>query len=67
MAYGPPLEEDAMFALLNKAIELGCTFWDSADVYGDNSERLKNYFEKTGNRDKVVRTSIHYTALYLSW
>ncbi|EJD43348.1 Aldo/keto reductase [Auricularia subglabra TFB-10046 SS5] len=53
VAYGPPLGEEETFALLDKAIELGCTFWDSADVYGDNSERLNRYFAKTGNRDKV--------------
>ncbi|KAI8824128.1 putative oxidoreductase [Fimicolochytrium jonesii] len=38
---------------LNKAIELGCTFWDSADVYGQNEELLGQYFKDTGNRDKV--------------
>ncbi|KZV87714.1 Aldo/keto reductase [Exidia glandulosa HHB12029] len=52
-AYPPVPTEEQTFALLDKAIELGCTFWDSSDVYGDNSERLKAYFEKTGNRDKV--------------
>lgn len=54
VAYGQPLEEEAAFKLLDKTIELGCTFWDSADVYGDNSERLQRYFAKAGNRDKVV-------------
>ncbi|EJD43351.1 putative aldo-keto reductase [Auricularia subglabra TFB-10046 SS5] len=57
VAYGDPLGEEETFALLNKAIELGCTFWDSADVYGDNSERLNRYFAKTGNRDKVFLSS----------
>ncbi|KZV87722.1 aldo-keto reductase [Exidia glandulosa HHB12029] len=56
-AYGEPLPEDKTFALLDKAIELGATFWDSSDAYGDNSERLNRYFAQTGNRDKVFLAS----------
>ncbi|EJD43349.1 Aldo/keto reductase [Auricularia subglabra TFB-10046 SS5] len=57
VAYGKPLSEDKTIALLDKAIELGCTFWDSSDAYGDNSERLKGYFELRGNRDEVFLAS----------
>lgn len=55
--YGQPISEEKAFQLLDKAIELGCTFWDSSDMYGNNSELLKAYFEKTGNRDKVFLAS----------
>jgi aryl-alcohol dehydrogenase-like predicted oxidoreductase len=30
-AYGAALEEDDMFALLDKAREIGSRFWDTAD------------------------------------
>ncbi|EJD38733.1 Aldo/keto reductase [Auricularia subglabra TFB-10046 SS5] len=55
--YGQPISEEKAFELLDRAIELGCTFWDSSDMYGNNSETLKAYFEKTGNRDKVFLAS----------
>ncbi|TPG66202.1 aldo/keto reductase [Hymenobacter nivis] len=32
--YGPPTEQPAMLALLRRAVELGVTFIDTADMYG---------------------------------
>jgi len=32
--YGPPKEKQAMILLLRKAVELGVTFFDTAEVYG---------------------------------
>ncbi|KAJ9053571.1 hypothetical protein DSO57_1022958 [Entomophthora muscae] len=34
--YGNDMTEEENIATLNRAIDLGCTFWDTADVYGDN-------------------------------
>lgn len=40
--------------VLLKAIELGCTFWDSADVYTTNEEMLASFFKANpGTREKV--------------
>ena len=32
--YGPPADEKEMIALIRKAVELGVTFFDTAEVYG---------------------------------
>ncbi|KAH7100714.1 Aldo/keto reductase [Auriculariales sp. MPI-PUGE-AT-0066] len=52
--YNAPPSDEQMFEALDKAIEEGCTFWDSSDFYGDNSERLQRYFAaRPGAREKV--------------
>src|ERR1700683_508625 len=33
-AYGPPKDKQEMISLLRKAVELGVTFFDTAEVYG---------------------------------
>src|SRR6202795_5253470 len=33
-SYGPPKERQEMISLLHKAVELGVTFFDTAEVYG---------------------------------
>ncbi|KAI9499029.1 NADP-dependent oxidoreductase domain-containing protein, partial [Zychaea mexicana] len=52
--YGASDEETNM-AVLDRALELGCSFWDTANVYGlgKNEELLGRYFAARGNRDKV--------------
>ncbi|KAI9278476.1 pyridoxine 4-dehydrogenase [Phascolomyces articulosus] len=52
--YGPSDEETNM-AVLDRALELDCNFWDTSDIYGPfkNEELLGRYFAKSGNRDKV--------------
>ena len=52
--YGSSDEETNM-AVLDRALELGCNFWDTSDIYGvgENEELLGRYFAKSGNRDKV--------------
>ncbi|KAH7098927.1 Aldo/keto reductase [Auriculariales sp. MPI-PUGE-AT-0066] len=48
------IPDGQMFETLDKAIETGCTFWDTSDAYGDNSERLQRYFAaRPGSREKV--------------
>lgn len=44
--------------VLLKAIELGCTFWDTAVVYaaGVNEKLLGDFIRKHGVRDKVFST-----------
>jgi aryl-alcohol dehydrogenase-like predicted oxidoreductase len=34
IAYGPPADKQEMIALIRKAVELGVTFFDTAEVYG---------------------------------
>ena len=47
------MEDEDAFKLLDRAIELGCTFWDTSDVYLGSEDMLGRYFAKTGNRSKV--------------
>src|SRR6185369_7787016 len=51
--YGPSDEEQSL-ATLHRAIEIGVTFWDTADMYGSgHNERLVGR-ALVGRRDKVV-------------
>lgn len=34
-AYGTTAPDEERFKVLDRAYELGVTFWDSADIYGD--------------------------------
>jgi aryl-alcohol dehydrogenase-like predicted oxidoreductase len=49
--------EETSFQIMNRALELGCNFWDTADVYGQDglSERvIGKWFKETGRRHDVV-------------
>jgi len=50
-------DEETSFDIMNKAVDAGVNFIDTADVYGQNglSERvIGNWFEKEGKRDEIV-------------
>ena len=52
--YGNPASDEERFKVLDRAIELGSTYIDSADVYGDNEDLLGKYFKKyPQQREKV--------------
>ena len=53
IAYGPVPPDEERFAILDKAVELGCTFWDTSDVYGDSELLLAKWFKRSGKRDEV--------------
>ena len=66
-AYGPPADKKEMQELLAQAVDLGCTFFDTAEVYGtpehpyDNEELLGRALGPY--RDKVViatKFGIHF-------
>jgi aryl-alcohol dehydrogenase-like predicted oxidoreductase len=67
------ISKDDSHAQLSHALNLGCTFWDSASAYGKggNEELIGEWFAKTGNRDKIfiaskcgIRVSLsHHTAI----
>lgn len=52
-----PVEDDESFAALNRAVDLGVNFFDTADVYGDGrSERLLAKLRKSRSEDIHVAT-----------
>ncbi|MFN8052425.1 MAG: aldo/keto reductase [Acidimicrobiales bacterium] len=53
--YGASTEASSI-ATLDRARELGVTFWDTADVYGPftNEELLGRYLQKNGCRDEIT-------------
>ncbi|OJJ42533.1 hypothetical protein ASPZODRAFT_2119634 [Penicilliopsis zonata CBS 506.65] len=55
--YGAVPEKDARLALLDRAVEIGATFWDTSDLYGDNEELLAQWFKRSGKRDQIFLAS----------
>ncbi|KAH7139333.1 NADP-dependent oxidoreductase domain-containing protein [Dendryphion nanum] len=53
IAYGAVEANEARFSILDRALELGSTFWDTSDMYGDNEDLLKLWFERTGKRNEI--------------
>ncbi|KAJ3509941.1 hypothetical protein NLJ89_g4954 [Agrocybe chaxingu] len=51
--YGAIESDEERFKVLDAALEEGCTFWDTADIYGDSEELIGKWFKRTGNRDKI--------------
>ncbi|KAH8428586.1 uncharacterized protein LDX57_006282 [Aspergillus melleus] len=51
--YGTPTPDDERFKLLDRVYELGCTHWDTAQLYGDSEELLGRWFKETGKRNEI--------------
>ncbi|KAH9477295.1 Aldo-keto reductase str7 [Psilocybe cubensis] len=51
--YGPKADDEERFKILDTALEMGCTNWDTAAFYGDNEELVGKWFKRTGKRDKI--------------
>jgi aryl-alcohol dehydrogenase-like predicted oxidoreductase len=53
--YGPSSEADCL-AVLDRAAELGVTFWDTSDMYGKgaNEALLSRWFATRGKRDQIT-------------
>ncbi|KAH7336331.1 NADP-dependent oxidoreductase domain-containing protein [Rhexocercosporidium sp. MPI-PUGE-AT-0058] len=57
----PDLER---FQLLDRAVELGCTFWDTADMYGDSEDLLGKWFDHSGKRTSIfLATKFGYVSI----
>lgn len=58
MSYGPA-DDNVSKLTLKKALDLGCTFWDSAVVYGKghNEKLLGDFLKENNARDKVFVAS----------
>lgn len=69
MNFGPVIDRDASFAILDQAVEAGINLIDTADVYGgepwgpnpgQSEELLGEWMRSRGNRDDlVIATKVH--------
>ncbi|MEZ4896090.1 MAG: aldo/keto reductase [Saprospiraceae bacterium] len=51
--YGPSSEAENL-RVLDKAVELGCTFWDTSDMYGPYTNEILLAKAMKGRREKVI-------------
>ncbi|TVY51804.1 Aldo-keto reductase yakc [NADP(+)] [Lachnellula cervina] len=51
--YGKPEPDEERFKVLDRALELGQTNWDSADMYLDSEDLLGKWFKRTGKREQI--------------
>ncbi|CAF0798099.1 unnamed protein product [Adineta ricciae] len=54
ICYGAVASDEERFKILDRAIELGCTYFDTADVYGDSEDLLGKYFKKCPQQRQKV-------------
>ena len=54
---GPAMPDADRFAILDRYLELGCTFWDIADACFDSEEMIGNWFKRTGKQDFIFLAS----------
>ncbi|KAH7928626.1 Aldo/keto reductase [Leucogyrophana mollusca] len=51
--YGQVESDEERFKVLDAAYESGCTFWDTANIYGDSEELIGKWFKRTGKRNEI--------------
>ena len=57
-SYGTVGSDEERFKVFDRAIELGSTYFDSSDIYGDSEDLLGKYFKKYPQQRKKVSKSI---------
>ncbi|KAJ7036068.1 NADP-dependent oxidoreductase domain-containing protein [Mycena alexandri] len=53
VAYGQTESDEDRFKVLDAAYAAGCTFWDTANIYGDSEVLLGKWFKRTGKRADI--------------
>ncbi|KAH7906993.1 NADP-dependent oxidoreductase domain-containing protein [Hygrophoropsis aurantiaca] len=51
--YGKVESDEERFKVLDAAYENGCTFWDTANIYGGSEELIGKWFKRTGKRNEI--------------
>jgi len=46
-------DTEAFYKILDRAADLGCTFWDTSDAYGNNEDVLGTWLARSGRRDEI--------------
>jgi len=52
--YGNTESDEDRLKVLDAVFQSGCTFWDTADIYGDSEDLIGKWFKKTGKRDQII-------------
>jgi len=52
--YGQPEPDEERFKVLDRAYELGCTFWDTANIYGDSEELIGKWFKRNPEKRSKI-------------
>jgi aryl-alcohol dehydrogenase-like predicted oxidoreductase len=66
MNFGPQTSEEESFRIMDRALELGLNFWDTANVYGQKlgegvtEQIIGRWFARSGKRNKVVLATKAY-------
>lgn len=55
-AYGPIADSNEMVKLINKALDLGCNFFDTAVVYGEENEKFLGKALENRREEAVIAT-----------
>lgn len=53
--YGSIGSDEERFKVFDRALELGSTYFDSADIYGDSEDLLGKYFKKYPEKREKVK------------
>ena len=48
-----PLNDAVSLQVLTAAADMGITFWDTSDAYGNNELLIGRWFKETGRRDEI--------------
>ena len=62
-SYGPPKDKKEMISLIHAAVDRGVTFFDTAEVYGNNEELVGEAIAPFGDR-VVVATKFGWAPAY---
>ncbi|KAJ9132554.1 alcohol dehydrogenase [Pleurostoma richardsiae] len=54
VGYGPAASDEERFKLLDRAWEIGCTNWDTADIYGDSEDVIGKWVKLHPERRKDI-------------
>jgi aryl-alcohol dehydrogenase-like predicted oxidoreductase len=48
-----PVNDEESLKVLTAAVDMGITFWDTSDAYGNNERLIGRWFQETGRRDEI--------------
>lgn len=65
-AYGSAADRKEMIKLIHRAVEMGCNFFDTAVVYGENNEKLLGESLKSFKGKVIIATKFGITGTVIN-